>query len=274
MEVRTEHGTTIVVHDLGGDGSPLLICHATGFCGMAYAPLAGALRGRHHVWAVDVRGHGDSPPPEDGDFAWMGIVEDVLAACRAIGEGRQVHAIGHSRGGAVALQAEADHPGTFASAYLFEPIIPGDDFPMVGDNPMAVSARKRRERFPSKEAVLWRYASRPPFDGIGAASLVAYVEHGFATESEGTVRLKCRPEHEARTFEAAGVITAATVAPAALPVVVATGSASASPVASFAPGVVDALPDARLVVHEHLGHFGPFQDVQTVARDVLALTAG
>ena len=61
MEVSTELGTTVAVHDLGGNGEPLLICHTTGFCGWAYQPLATALVGRHHVFAVDLRGHGDSP---------------------------------------------------------------------------------------------------------------------------------------------------------------------------------------------------------------------
>ena len=272
MEVTTAHGTTIVVHDLGGEGPALLICHATGFCGRAYEPLARALGARHHVWAVDVRGHGDSPAPADGSFAWREIVEDVLAAARAVGSS-PLHAVGHSMGGAVALQAEADHPGTFASAYLYEPIIPGPETSLFGENPMAVGARKRRERFPSKEAVLWRYAGRPPFDELAAGSLVAYVEHGFAIEADGTARLKCRPEDEARTFEASGTITSGTVAGATLPVLVATGAPSASPVAVFAPGVVEALPNARLVVHDHLGHFGPFQDVRTVADDILGLTA-
>jgi pimeloyl-ACP methyl ester carboxylesterase len=51
----------IAIHDLGGVGEPLLVCHATGFCGHMYEPLARSLRTRHHVFAVDLRGQGDSP---------------------------------------------------------------------------------------------------------------------------------------------------------------------------------------------------------------------
>src|SRR3954469_6119132 len=106
MNVTTVHGTSVAVHDLGGDGPALLICHATGFCGRAYGPLAAVLGARHHVWAVDVRGHGDSPPPADGNFDWNGITFDVLAAVEAIAAD-ELHVVGHSMGGAVAMQAEA-----------------------------------------------------------------------------------------------------------------------------------------------------------------------
>jgi pimeloyl-ACP methyl ester carboxylesterase len=273
MQVETEQGTTVVVHDLGGDGSNLLIAHATGFCGRAYEPLARLLSTGHHVWAVDMRGHGDSPPPADGDFAWRGIMFDVLAATRAIGD-EPLHVFGHSMGGAVALLAEAEHEGTFASAYVYEPIVVGPDLQgLRTQNPMANAARSRREVFPSKEAALWRYASRPPLDRLAAGSLAAYVTHGFEDLPDGTARLKCRAESEARTFEASGTITSATVASAALPVLVATGgSEPESPIAAQLPGLVDALPNARLVVYRHLGHFGPFQDIESIARDVFAHT--
>ena len=75
---------TFVLHDLGGRGSPLLICHATGFCGQAYLPLAELLAPHHHVFAIDFRGHGDAPTPEDGDFAWLRMTAEVEAAAEAI----------------------------------------------------------------------------------------------------------------------------------------------------------------------------------------------
>ena len=51
----------IAVHDLGGEGDALLVCHATGFCGRVYEPFARTLGSQHHVHAVDLRGHSDSP---------------------------------------------------------------------------------------------------------------------------------------------------------------------------------------------------------------------
>ena len=108
---------------MGGAGPPVLICHATGFCGRAYGPLAQALGDRFHVWALDMPGHGDSDDPPGGDFSWRAMVgrrrrrdpgdRDEPLAC----------VVGHSMGGAVALQAAAEDPALFAAAYLFEPII-------------------------------------------------------------------------------------------------------------------------------------------------------
>jgi hypothetical protein len=140
-------------------------------------------------------------------------------------------------------------------------------------NPLADGARKRREVFSSKEEVLWRFAGRPPLDRLGAGSLEAYVEHGFEEQPDGTVRLKCRAEHEARTFEASGGITTLGVASVSIPVLVATGGEPDSPLAALAPDIVDVLPDARHIAYEHLDHFGPFQDLYTITRDVFAHTA-
>ena len=51
------------------------------------------------------------------------MVADVVAATRAISDEPLACVVGHSMGGAVALQAAAEDPTLFASAYLFEPIV-------------------------------------------------------------------------------------------------------------------------------------------------------
>ena len=39
--------------------------------------------------------------------------------------------------------------------------------------------------------------------------------------------------------------------------------------AAFAPQIAEALPHGELVVFDHLGHFGPLEDPDAVAADVL-----
>ncbi len=68
----------IAVHDLGGVGEALLVCHATGFCGYMYEPYARTLETHHHVFAVDLRGHGDSPLWPGASLEWADITADVL----------------------------------------------------------------------------------------------------------------------------------------------------------------------------------------------------
>jgi pimeloyl-ACP methyl ester carboxylesterase len=261
---------SIAVHDLGGRGDALLICPATGFCGRAYEPLAEALGRHRHVFAVDLRGHGESPLPEDGDLSWPSIAQDVMTAVRSIGGG-PIHLFGHSIGGAVAMYAEATSGPVFASAFLYEPIIMG---PGVGDmtghpNPMAQAARKRVEVFPSKEAALERYSARPPLNTLSDESLRAYVEHGFEDLDDGTVRLRCRRETEARVFEAVGGVTTQSIAGVDIPTIVATCVPQLSMLANLAPAIIEAVGSAQHLVYEDLGHFGPLQAPERVAHDLI-----
>ena len=267
----TPRGARVVLHDLGGAGPDVLICHATGFCGRAYSPLAAVLAGAFRVWAVDFPGHGDSDLPAGGDFSWQGMSHDLRAACRAISPAPLACVIGHSMGGAVAVQAAADDPTLFAAAYLYEPaILPRPGPGGSGPNPMSTGARRRQHTFASRAEALWRYASKPPLNQLGAASLAAYVEHGFRDLPDGRVRLKCDPDSEARTFESSGQITHASVAAAALPTLCVSGGDNGADVAGFVPALAAALPAATLRIHHHLGHFGPLQAPELVGAEVIA----
>ncbi|MBA3282791.1 MAG: hypothetical protein H0U29_11225, partial [Acidimicrobiia bacterium] len=44
--------------------------------------------------------------------------------------------------------------------------------------------------------------------------------------------------------------------------------------AAFAPDVAATLSDATLLRYAHLSHFGPFQDPDTIAEDIMASFAG
>jgi pimeloyl-ACP methyl ester carboxylesterase len=271
MRIDSTDGVALELLDLGGTGSPVLIAHATGFCGAAYAPLVPVLGERHHVWALDFRCHGASGRPASGQVSWEAMIDDVLAAVAAIGDG-PVHGLGHSMGGACLLGAEARVPGTLRSAWVFEPIvIPpewGDASP--GDNPLAASARRRRPSFASKAEALARYAGRPPLGLLRADALAAYVEHGFADQPDGTVALRCAPDDEASVFEAPGKPTLADMAAVAVPAVVAHGVREPFGPQAFAPRVADALPRGSARAYAHLGHFGPLEDPTTVATDAAA----
>lgn len=274
MRVSSTDDVSIELHELGGDGPDLLIAHATGFCAGAYGPLAARLQARHRVWALDFRGHGDSTLPASGDLSWRGMADDVLAVAEVIGGGPLL-AFGHSMGGACLLAAELRVPGTLRAAFVFEPIVVPPGFDAPGGNPLAASARRRRPSFASREEALARYASRPPLGAFRADALSAYVTHGFADASDGTVTLKCTPESEAAVFEASGKPQIAEMGPVSVPVVVARGERDASPgPADFADAVAASLGNGTLRRYPHVGHFGPFQDPATIAEDVVAAFDG
>ena len=267
MRVSSTNGFTLAVHDLGGEGPPFLIAHATGMCGQAYEPLAAVLAPHFHVHAIDFRGHGDSSEPDDGDFAWAGMGADVLVAIDALGV-EQIDAMGHSLGGASLLIAESVRPGVLRSAYLFEPIVLTETYSSERTNAMSDAARRRRETFGSRAEALWRYATRAPLGQLRADSLAAYVQHGFEDLPDGTVRLKCRPESEARTFECETKMTLDRVGDLAVPTVIGIGGEEPTSTLFGAP-LAEAMVDARLIRYEHLGHFGPLQDPSTVGADIL-----
>jgi pimeloyl-ACP methyl ester carboxylesterase len=270
MNVASTDGVTVAVHDLGGKGEPFLICHATGFHGYAYAPMAERLAERHHVWALDFRGHGDTAAPDNGRFDWNGMADDLRAVIKEL-TSSPLAVFGHSMGGAVSVLVEHRTPGTLKSAYLYEPIVvPTSGEMPLGANPMSEIARHRRPAFPSKAEALMRYASRPPLNSLQAAALAAYVEHGFTDEPDGTVRLKCRPEYEAATFEATGKATVELAAEVLTPTTVAVGHVEGDwGPALFAPALVEAMPNATLQRFDMLGHFGPLQDPGAIARAIL-----
>ena len=276
LHVPAPDGTTLAVHELGGSGRPVLLCHATGFHGAVWGPLALELGDGAASWAVDFRAHGDSVVPPGRPLPWSEVGGDVLAVVDALGVAPgELVGVGHSMGGAALLLAEQARPGTFAGLWLYEPITPppGAPMPAEGGNRLADGAARRRPSFPSHADALANFAAKPPLDALRADVLHAYVAHGFRAGEDGAVHLACRPEDEAQIYRGGGAHDAFVhLGEVRCPVVVACGRPEPGP-ALFAPMVADALGRGRLERHEALGHFGPLEAPGVCAaavRDLLA----
>ncbi len=192
---------TLAVHDLGGEGPTIVFSHATGLHGLLWVPLARALAGYHSI-AIDYRGHGDATAPVSGSYNWGGFRDDAVAVIDTLTADLPLLGVGHSMGGAVLLMAELARPGTFRALALYEPIVfPDPGSHPVGDSPIVSGARRRRPEFPSREVALTNFSAKPPLDVLDPEVLSLYVDHGFEDTPDGTIRLKCQPETEARTFE-------------------------------------------------------------------------
>jgi len=280
--VTSSDGVDLAVHELGPDaaGQPVLVAHATGFHGRVWAPLARRLTG-HAGWAPDLRGHGHSPAPADGDYAWDGFADDVLASVDGLGLQRPV-GVGHSKGGAALLLAEARRPGSFRALWLYEPVVfppdPEDPSPPAAGprvNPLAEGARRRHDHFDSFEAAEANFASKPPMDGFDPEVRHEYVRHGFRPDPAGGVRLACRPDDEATVYEMGRRHKAWDhLGSLRLPVTVVRGAITDSGPASVAAAVVERLPAGRLEVHDELSHFGPLEDPAGMASSILAALRG
>ena len=182
--------------------------------------MLGSSRSIPHVAAFDFRGHGESGSAED--YSWARTAEDIKAVVEFLAVG-PIHAFGHSMGAASLLLSVRSAPSMFASLFLFEPIVFSGATRSDEQNVMAESARRRRVEFESRADALYRFANKPPFDQIQVGGLAAYVEHGFAQDPDGRVRLKCLPAVEASLFEQGRVSRLEDVEGTTTPTVIAVG---------------------------------------------------
>lgn len=259
MRVPSSDGVQVAVHDLGGTGRHLLFSHATGFHGHCYVPVANLLADRFHSFALDYRGHGETAAPPDWQVVWERYGDDAVAAARAVAPDGGLIAFGHSMGGAGLLMAAHREPGLFDLIVAFEPIVfpPPDPSLPRPDSGLVAGARRRRARFDSVEQAIENYASKPPLGAFTPEALRCYVEHGTVADGDG-VRLRCDPEHEARTFETGGdhrtwdVLGEITTL-----VVVLAGRIDGPGPGAIAAGIAERLPNHRYLQLDALDHFGP-----------------
>jgi pimeloyl-ACP methyl ester carboxylesterase len=261
-------GPAVAYYELGGEGPPLVLVHATGFCAAVLAPMARRLGGRFRCVGIDQRAHGASEPPPGGDFSWSGFADDVLAVIDHLGLERPL-GFGHSCGGAALLLAEEARPGTFAGLYCYEPVVYPGDVPLepsLEANPLSAGALRRRPHFSDRAEALANFAAKAPFDTLDPEVLAAYVDNGFEDDPAGGIRLRCRREHEAQVYALGFSHDAyARLRTVGCPVTLACGERTDA----FGPALLEQfaarLADAELVVLPGLGHFGPLEDPAALA---------
>lgn len=270
MRVRSTDQVDLRVHELGGEGPPLLFAHATGFHGRVWEPLAEHLP-QFTKWSLDLRAHGDSSTPVDRPLEWEGFADDVLAVIDAL-DLESPYGVGHSKGGAALLLAEQRRPGTFRALYLYEPVVMPPEYATGRnpDNPLSHGARRRRDTFDSIDDAVANYAAKLPFSTLHPDALRAYVEHGFAGTSDGLITLKCRPEDEAEVYAHGSAHQAfLDLGSVRCPVTVALGVEETVP-AVFGRAIAENLVDAVVESIPSLAHFGPLEDPEQVARSISA----
>src|SRR5205085_12144044 len=104
----------IYVDDGGGkDGLPVLFLHAFAGDSSQWADQLSHLRHHRRAIAMDLRGHGKSAAPKDGDYRVEAMVKDVEAVVSKLELSRFV-LVGHSLGGAVAIHYAGAHPDKLA----------------------------------------------------------------------------------------------------------------------------------------------------------------
>lgn len=281
--VNSADGETLAVHDFGGEGPDLLLCHGNGLnAGMWRAALP-HLVDRFHCWGLDLRGHGANRPESvTYDVNRDRFAEDVFAAMDHIaanGGAAPAFYAAHSLGGAAGVHAARREPQRFRGLWLFEPVVVSDDFVRPGPPSFLIEAsRRRRMEFGSAEEAFENFCSKPPFNTCDPEAVRGYVEIGVRLIGEGpAVRLSCEGENEARVFGSGQPLDFSTLAAITCPTVIArgenTGDAHAIPAAMAEP-ISKAIPGATLIEFSGLTHFGPMEAPAEIAASIIATFLG
>jgi pimeloyl-ACP methyl ester carboxylesterase len=91
-----------------GSGRPLVLLHGGLMAGESFAPIIPILAEDHEVIAVDLQGHGRTPPFER-PMTWSNLAADIAGLIRHLGYDK-ADLLGYSLGGLVALRTAIDHP--------------------------------------------------------------------------------------------------------------------------------------------------------------------
>ncbi|MEU9496259.1 alpha/beta hydrolase [Streptomyces sp. B21-104] len=105
-------------------GSPVVLLHGLGGSSLSWEAVATLLGEEWRVYAIDLRGHGESDWPDEYGFEQMrGDVLEFLDAC----ELDRVGVVGHSMGGVVAYLLAEEHADRVERLVLVEtpPPFPG-----------------------------------------------------------------------------------------------------------------------------------------------------
>lgn len=104
-----------------GSGEPVVLLHCSGSSGAQWRSFADHLGDRFLTLAPDFYGHGGTPAwPGYGEFTLADEAALVLGLIDSLHE--PVHLVGHSYGGAIALQVARARPGRLRSLALIEPV--------------------------------------------------------------------------------------------------------------------------------------------------------
>ena len=115
--------------DDGGSGDPVVFVPSLAGNTTQWSEQLGPVRASRRAIALDLRGHGRSDPPKDGEYALESQAEDIGAVADSLGLERFA-LVGHSMGAGVALAYAGAHPDRVTHLLLADPIGDGTQTPL------------------------------------------------------------------------------------------------------------------------------------------------
>jgi len=149
-----------------GRGAPVIALHGLTASHMNFVGIAERLAGRCALFALDLRGRGDSDKP-DGPYGMAQHARDVAAAMRTMGLGPSI-IMGHSMGAFVATALAAQEPDLVSGLVLIDggyvPHAPAGVSPeIVLNTALAQRIAQLCETYPSRQAYREFWQTQPHF---------------------------------------------------------------------------------------------------------------
>ena len=119
-------GVSLFYEEAGSGRPPIVLVH--GWCcdHTFMAPQFAHFRNAHHILAVDLRGHGQSDRPHQA-YTIPAFADDLAWICKELTVERPV-VVGHSMGGAIALELAAQMPDLPSAVVLLDSaVLPAHD---------------------------------------------------------------------------------------------------------------------------------------------------
>ncbi len=121
MNLYHKDGVALACESNDDGPEPMLFVHGWGCDHTVFSHQFEYFYRRHRVAAVDLRGHGQSDAPCQ-DYTLTSFAEDVAWLCHEVSLHNPM-IVGHSMGGAVALEFAARYPGPVRAVVLIDSVL-------------------------------------------------------------------------------------------------------------------------------------------------------
>lgn len=181
---------------------------ANGFVAESYAAFFKEFSPAYTLQYLSLYGHSSLAQPLRN---WQGLTNELLAHLERVAPKEQVIGIGHSMGGVLLLQAYRRSPERFShlliiDAPIFHPLKQwalyiAQHLRVIGYGmPIARKAKRRRQHWPSREAMHADLSAKPFFQQFSPESLKNYITYGTKRTTNG-VSLQFSREVECEIFK-------------------------------------------------------------------------
>ncbi len=148
------NGVKLHYLDYGTSGKrPMLCVHGGAAHAHWFDYVAPGLTPDHHVYSVDLRGHGDSAWAEPASYCWKYFSDDINALVEKL-DLRDYVLVGHSMGGMVSLVHAATHPGRVGALVVIDSVML---MPMERVTRMRAFGEKPSKGYETREELIARY---------------------------------------------------------------------------------------------------------------------